>query len=268
VTSPSASSASFADRLGPFDLDEGDGTLYRQIADLLAAAIADGRLLPGDRLPAERDLGPDLGVSRDTVRQALAELQRRGLVNRTVGRTGGTFVAEPKLYRDLTHFSGLADDLRGQNITDGARVLSARARSATPTIASALSIPPGTEVYEINRVRYADGRAVALELTTYAAHRYPGLLAHDLAGSLHDVLRTHYGEVPKRAVEYLEAILAGPQESEALEVEPGAPLMYIERIAYAADGTPVEFGRDIYRGDRTRMVVWGDEKDPRRSATR
>ncbi|WP_327089174.1 GntR family transcriptional regulator [Nonomuraea sp. NBC_01738] len=243
--------------IGPIDLDEERGALYTQIVDAVVAAMAEGRLVPGDRLPAERDLAIELGVSRDTLRQALRELQRHGHVVRTVGRGGGTFVAEPKVRRNLSRYSGLADELREQDIKAAARVLSARGRSASPAIAAALGVQPGEPVHEIVRVRLADDRPMALEHTYYAQALFPGLLDHPLDGSIYELLRSIYGETPVRAVEYLEPILAGPDEARALGIEEGAPLMYVERIAYDAADRPVEFGRDVYRGDRTRMVVWG-----------
>ncbi|HTQ93435.1 MAG TPA: GntR family transcriptional regulator, partial [Streptosporangiaceae bacterium] len=74
----------------------------RQIEDWLAGQIATGALVPGDRLPTEHDLAGWFGVSRMTLRHALAELARRGLVTKTVGRHGGTVVAAAKLEQDLT----------------------------------------------------------------------------------------------------------------------------------------------------------------------
>ncbi|MFI6320483.1 GntR family transcriptional regulator [Nonomuraea sp. NPDC050556] len=245
----------FVERIGPLELDEDGGPLYMQIAEAIAAAIADGRLATGDRLPAERDLAVELEVSRDTVRQSLGELQRHGRLVRTVGRSGGTFVAEPKVSRDLSRYAGLADQLREQSIQGGARVLSARERAASPAIAAALEVGAGERVYEIVRVRLANGKPVALEHTYYAVGRLPGLIDHPLDGSLDELVRTHYGQDPVRAIEYLEPILAGPEEVAALEVEEGAPLMFVERIAFTSDGSPLEFGRDVFRGDRTRMVV-------------
>jgi hypothetical protein len=79
----------------PPEILRGSGaTVYGQIEDWLAEAIGAGRLAPGERMPSEQDLAAWFGVSRMTLRQALAKLARRGLVTRTVGRRGGTFVAE------------------------------------------------------------------------------------------------------------------------------------------------------------------------------
>jgi GntR family transcriptional regulator len=76
--------------------------VHAQIEDWLAELSSVGRLAPGDRMPTEQDLAAWLEVSRMTLRHALANLARRGLVTRTVGRRGGTFVAESKLEQDLT----------------------------------------------------------------------------------------------------------------------------------------------------------------------
>ena len=81
----------------PFDLvlERGSKPLHVTIAEQLAAAIASGALAAGTRLPPERHLAESLGVSRMTVRQALGDLERDGLLRRVVGRAGGTFVSEP-----------------------------------------------------------------------------------------------------------------------------------------------------------------------------
>ena len=84
-----------------------DAPAHASIADGLAEAIGSGELAPGERLPPERELAARLGVSRMTLRQALGSLERRGLMARRVGRLGGTFVAEPKIERDLTALAGL-----------------------------------------------------------------------------------------------------------------------------------------------------------------
>src|SRR5712691_13011960 len=107
-------------------------TVHAQIEDWLAGQIATGALAPGDRLPAEQDLAGWFGVSRMTLRHALGELARRGLVTRAVGRTGGTFVAEPKLEQDLTTLAGFSEQLRRHGMVAGARVLAASDRRAGP----------------------------------------------------------------------------------------------------------------------------------------
>jgi GntR family transcriptional regulator len=234
-------------------------TVHAQIEDWLAGEIATGALGPGDRLPAEHDLAAWFGVSRMTLRHALAELAKRGLVTKTVGRHGGTFVAAPKLEQDLTTLAGFSEQLRRHGMVAGARVLTALSRPAGPAAGTALQIGPGDPVYEVRRIRLADGRPIVLERSVFPAGRFPGMLDSRLDGSLYELLEVRYGLRPHRARESLEPVTAGVREAEALEVAVGAPLMLVERTAYARSGEPLEYAHDLFRGDRTRVVVWTSE---------
>ncbi|HEY2638563.1 MAG TPA: GntR family transcriptional regulator [Streptosporangiaceae bacterium] len=254
VTEPAA-----LPRQPPMIIKQPGVTAHAQIEDWLADAIAAGQLSPGDRLPTEHDLAAWLGVSRMTLRHALGELAQRGLVTRTVGRGGGTFVAEPKLEQDLTTLAGFSEQLRRYGKVAGARVLAAALIPASPAAASALGLQPGEQVHDVRRIRLADGRPIVIEHSQFPAELFPGLLDCRLDGSLYDLLAENYGLRPHRARESLEPVVAGVREAEALDVDEGAPLMLVERTAYARAGQPLEFARDLFRGDRTKVVVWTSE---------
>ena len=135
-------------------------------------------------------------------------------------------------------------------------MLSARSRAAGPAAGAALRLGEDDPVYEVRRIRLGDGRPIALERSLFPAARFPGMLEFRLDGSLYELLETRYGLRPHRARESLEPVTAGVREAEALDVAEGAPLMQVERTAYARSGEPLEFARDLFRGDRTRVVVW------------
>jgi len=236
-------------------LDRAGPPAYAQIEDRLAEAIAAGHLRSGDRLPPERELAERLGVSRMTLRQALETLQRRGLLTRTVGRRGGTFVAEPKIERDLTALAGLSQQLQRQGHQAGATVLSATTGACGARTAEALGLTVGDEVFEVVRLRLSDGQPLALERSLFPAPRFPGLLEHPLEGSLYELLKARYADGPVRAVERLEPVIADAREAEVLAVRPGAPLLLVERTAFDAGDVAIEWARDLFRGDRIRVVV-------------
>ena len=236
-------------------LDRTGPPAYAQIEERLAEAVAGGSLNPGDRLPPERELAGQLGVSRMTLRQALDSLERRGLLQRSVGRRGGTFVSEPKIERRLDEVAGLTRQLRRQGHRAGARVLSARTVEAASPAAEALRLSPGSPALEVVRVRLSDGEPLALERSLFPAERFPDLLESHLEGSLYELLEERYGQGPARTIERLEPVVAGRFEAKALAVRPGAPLLMVERTAYNSAGEPVEWARDVFRGDRTRVVV-------------
>jgi GntR family transcriptional regulator len=225
-----------------------------QIEEQLAARIESGALAAGERLPPERALAEGLAVSRMTVRQALASLAARGLVERGVGR--GTFVrCGPRVFHDMARVSGFTEEAARQGLAAGARIVATSERRAPAHVAGALGIGPGAAALRIERVRLAGDEPVATEDTWLPAERFPGLLDEDLGGSLYTLMRTRYDLAPVSATERFEPVAALAYEAGALEVEEGTPLMLIERIAYAADGTPIEFARDRHRADRTQFVT-------------
>jgi GntR family transcriptional regulator len=212
----------------------------------LAGRIASGALLPGPRLPPERELAEVHGVSRMTVRQALGALADRGLIERGVGR--GTFVADPRVDHDLSRVAGFSDALRRQGLEPGARVRSVR-------LVGDARAPLRGAAWRIRRLRTGDGVPLALEDSWVPADLVPDLDRHDLTGSLYALLRAAYGLEPERATEALEPAVAGETEARLLRIPVGSPLMVVERVAYAAGDRPLEVARDVFRGDRARFVA-------------
>jgi GntR family transcriptional regulator len=213
--------------------------------------------LPEDgRLPTEREMAVQLGVSRTVVRQVLDDLEREGLIVRRRGRTGGTFAAPSRINLDFSYLAGIPSYLRAQGFSAGTLVVSARMVPAEPATVAALGLQPGDGIYDIVRVRLANGVRISLEHARFPVSLFPDLLTNPLDDSLYAVLASKYGRTPSKAVERLEAVLAHEQEAEALGVRVGAPLMAIDRVTYGEDGTPLEHANDVFRGDRTRVIAW------------
>lgn len=217
--------------------------------------IAAGSLQPGQRLGAERELAEHYGVSRSTLRAALDALESTGAIRRQLGRSGGIFVAERKVERDLTSLAGLPSYLRRQGFTAGARVLATATLEADAELAEALALEPGALVYEIARVRLADGEPISLERAVFPAERFPELLDQPLGGSLYELLESTYGLRPGEAEERIEVVGATSTEARVLGVQRGAPLVSVVRIATDGEGRRFERSHDLFRGDRVRIVV-------------
>jgi GntR family transcriptional regulator len=243
-----------------FTVERGEQPLHLAIAEQLTAAITAGELAPGARLPPERELAASLGVSRMTVRQALGDLERDGLLRRVVGRAGGTFVLE----RDHTDDGGrlaasasrrsLSVELRRQGGASAVEPISAVIEPAGKRAAAALDVKRSDPVVVITRLRLAGGKPLAVERSSLPAVLFPDIEEMDLGGSLADLMEA-FGRRPVRSLERLEVTEARPADVRTLGVRRDAPLLLLERIRYAADGTPVEFARDRYRPDRTRIVM-------------
>ena len=108
---------------------------------------------------------------------------------------------------------------------------------------------------EIVRVRLADQTPISLERALFPAERFPGLLDRSLAGSLYELLESHYALAPGEAEERIEVVAAGAAEARLLGLRRGAPLLAVERTAWDVDGRAFEYSHDLFRADRARIVV-------------
>lgn len=239
-----------------FEVVRGQGPLHAQIASLISGAIADGRLAPGYRLPPERELAVLFKVNRLTVRQALGGLEQKHLITRRTGRNGGTFVADPVLDYDLARFAGFTALARRAGRVASASVLGAIEEEADLATAEALRLEPGDKVAVVDRLRLADGVPILVEHSAFPSARFPGLLAEDLTGSIYQLLVDRYDTRPMRAVEQVEPVAADATTASLLDVPRGRPLLAVTRVALDVAGAPVEYARDVMRGDRARAVTW------------
>jgi DNA-binding GntR family transcriptional regulator len=133
--------------------------LYHQMATQIEAAIRSGELEPGDRLPNEIELAEQLQVSRPTLRRAIEELVRRGLLVRKRGF--GTQVVQPRNER-RGELSSLFDSLKTRGHNPETKVLRREITPATPQVAEALRISVETPVVAIERLRLSDGEPLAV----------------------------------------------------------------------------------------------------------
>jgi GntR family transcriptional regulator len=232
-----------------------DGRSPDEVRRVLTERIATGHLRPGQRLGAERALAADLGVSRATLRQALAVLADSGVVRRVPGRGGGTFVSRDKIERDTSRVVGVPALLRSQGVVAGTRVISAGLSAAEEPVARALGLRSGDLVVDLNRIRLADGSPIVVEHARFPADRFLGLLELPLGGSVYELLEAHFGTRPAEAVEQIEVVTASADEAQVLDVAAGSPLLAITRTTSDSDGAPIEFSQDLFRGDRIRIVV-------------
>lgn len=232
-----------------------DQPAHTRIAAWLESLINSRALLPGDKLPAEVEAAAALGVSRMTLRQALGAIEAKGLIRRSRGRFGGSFVAAPRLDFDHTGLPGFTEQLRRLDMTAGALVVSASETVPSAEVRDALRLSRSARVFEIIRVRSANGEPVLLEETYLPADLFPGLLAADLTGSVYALLSRDYLTELAMADEHIEATPATPLRARQLDVSPGDPLLLVTRTGFGNNGAAVEFSHDYFRADRSRIRV-------------
>lgn len=223
--------------------------LYLQLKNALVADIGAGHYKPHERLLSERELGEKFKVSRMTVRQALTEMIREGILYTQVGK--GTYVSEAKIKQELQALTGFSQDMAMRGTVASGRVLEARVIPATLTLAAIFSVPMNTEIVLLSRLRLSDGIPLAIE-EAYILHQVcPGILDHDFSKeSLYNVFATRYNTILVRAEQTMEASLVAPEEAELLQITSPSPVLRIERLSYNEQNTLIEYVKSAYRGDR------------------
>jgi DNA-binding GntR family transcriptional regulator len=203
-------------------------------------------LRPGDAIESDAELTALFNVSRMTVRQAAQRLADEGLIYRVPGV--GTFVAEPKVHRDIARLRSFTEEMDRRGAVAGSRILAAELRTGTPDEVAALHLPPASKVVHVRRLRLADGKPIAIE-DAVLPMSCSSVLDEDLEhSSLHDALRA-LGEEPASAAGTLVAVNAGAEDAELLAVAPGTALLVEERLIVNQNGHPLEKTQTRYAGD-------------------
>jgi GntR family transcriptional regulator len=228
--------------------------LYRQIEEALRARIRSGELRPSAQVPTEPELMVEYGVSRATVRQALAGLIAEGLLE--IRRGLGTYVTAPRFEHTIGGFYSFSREIERHGLQPGTNVLDIRTMPAVDVVAESLGVPAGTKVVALRRLRLAGPDPLVVETSHLPATRFPGLETVDFSQvRLYDTLMNRYGCRPTRARETFEPILLTADEAALLDQRRGEPALRVDRIAYDQDDIPIEFCRSTVRGDRYRYSV-------------
>ncbi len=227
--------------------------LYVQIYEQLCQLLEQGDLQPGDMVPPELDLVKQFGVSRITVRRAIAELVRERRLIRYAGK--GTFVAQPKIERELVDVASFSTRMQAVGRHAGARVLEIKTIPATARLSSELAVPPKSPILSLVRLRFTDDEPSALETSFLSLDRCPDLDKADLNNkSLYHILETTYNLRPVQSHKTLEITTASLSEAHHLQITQGAPLFLLRATVFGADG-PFEYNKNLLRGDRFRFKV-------------
>lgn len=222
---------------------------YQQLADLLRREI--GEQEAGNevyQLASENELAEHHGITRATVRHALDVLERDGWIYREKGV--GSFAAIRRVEHELTQLVSTTEDMcrRGWSLTT--QLVSLEQIPSASYVARAVEVPDGTRVYKLCRLRLVDDEPLSLQTAYLPFEMCPNLEENDLTSSLYGLLETRYGMRLWTGKETLRARCATPYEADLLRIKEDAPVMYMERTTYAANGVAVEYLEAVWRGDR------------------
>jgi GntR family transcriptional regulator len=227
--------------------------LYVQIQEYIAEKILKGELNPESRIPSERELSQELGVSRMTVRRSLTELVNEGLLERRHG--AGTFVAKPKVTYAAAELLDYAAAIRSRGLFVARQLLEFSEVPASRRLAERLQVEIGHPLYHVILLYTANRVPVVLERTFLSCERCPDLQEYDLEKtSICDLLREGLEMQLSCADQVIEAVVASGPTALQLRVEEGFPLLMITRtVRRVDDDLPVQFSQDLLRGDYARV---------------
>ncbi len=233
-------------------LGETGGPRYVQLRQRLERGIESGVLPPNSSLPPEREIAEITELSRVTVRKAIQELVREGLVEQRQG--SGSFIREPfsRMEQSLSHLTSFTEDMAQRGMETTSRWLERGVFLATPVEIRGLDLEDDAEVARIYRLREAGGRPMALERASLPLDILPNPL--DVTTSLYEVLNVR-GQRPAHAVQKISAINLAAREAELLGVAEGSAGLSIERTSFLANGRVAELTRSLYRGDAYDFVA-------------
>lgn len=227
---------------------------YEEIADGLRRAIDAEEYPVGARLPSESELAARYGVSRGTVRQAVATLTSEGMIGSRQGAR--RVVLAGRRSQSFTELRSFAQWARSMGHTATGHVLAGERRPATAEDAGRLHLAEGADVLHVLRVRSLDGERVLLERTVYADWIAPDVERLDPdCESVTQRLYETTGLVFSYGEHLIDAVAAGTADAEHLGVRRGSPLLRVRRVTTTRTGRPVEWSDDRYRSDAVNFSI-------------
>jgi GntR family transcriptional regulator len=220
--------------------------LYQQIKALLLESLQSGEWRPGAPIPSEMELAARYQVSQGTVRKAVDELATENLLIRHQGK--GTFVASHHSEAWQYRFFSLVPD-SGKKVPLKSHFLSCKSIKSPSKITQLLKLPTNEQVIQIDRVQNMGGQFAVFEQIWLPKTRFSGMSLDRLEswpGPLYAFYESEFATHMVRAEEKIKAIAAEATIAAHLKMDPGSPLLLVERVSYTYGNKPVELRRAHY----------------------
>lgn len=222
--------------------------LYARLRDEIRSAILDGKLRAHDRLPSENELSMAHGVSRITVRQALGDLQKEGLIVRLQGK--GAFVSHPRASQSLNRLEGLGEALSDDGQAVNSKRLSMKRLRGRSDVCSQLELPPASEVYQLMTLRYLDREPLSVNCSYYPLPLGERMARLDLSGrDVIEAIESDLGLKVAQAQLEISAAAMPRREARWLHAVEGEPALLVHRVLYDELKHPMQIETATYRSD-------------------
>lgn len=242
----------------PFALPDDPATgfwpLWRRVEHGIEAAVAGGRLRPGDRLPSEHQLARDFGAHRHTVRRAIESLTSKGVV---VTRRGlGTFVAESSIPYAIGPRSRFTENMRAVGRVPAVRILRSETLDAGAEAARWLALETGEPVVMLELLRTGDQVPIVLARHWIPARRFPDF--GERFARLESITQTFasYDVVGYwRQATRISARPPAAREARALALAESVPVLGWSSLNVDVDGRPINLDESVFAAARVDIVL-------------
>ncbi|MFB7155555.1 GntR family transcriptional regulator [Lysinibacillus sp. NPDC056232] len=229
--------------------------LYYQLKELILNDIKNGTLKVGDAIPIEKELSAIYGISRTTVRQAVAELVQEGWLYRV--KSKGTFVKAPKIEQSFIQALGsFNDQIRDLGMSPSTEVVELEVIDVPGFVSDKLNIPLGSKVIYLHRRRFADNEPIVMVKTYLPYDKCKFVLEKDFVKeSLYPILGESIETQISKIRRYIEAVESEKYDFDYLNMEKGKAIQKFISIGFNYRDEPIEYSIARYRGDKNSFEI-------------
>ena len=233
--------------------------LYYQLKNIIREKIELNEWKPREKILSLPEMSRYHKISQMTVRHSITELSEEGLIYSIRGK--GTFVAKPKIERDLSSLTYFTEHIKKTGLNILTKLIRSEKSEAPQDVADALMIPMGTPVIQVHRLREIDDEPFYIEMCYFPYEPCKSLLEKDLSQhSLHFLIENHLGYSIDHAIMSIEAIGANGYQSKFIKVKKGTPLLLIKQTTYLIDDQPIQFVEAASRSDKFKYSLMRRKK--------
>jgi GntR family transcriptional regulator len=227
---------------------------YQQIVDRVRALVKSNTVREGEVFHSEGEVASALGVSKMPVRQAFLKLRSEGLLVIEKGRR--PVIGSGRVPWNFQQLRGFTEEMKRRGLVPSAKLLSLETVTADAAIAQALELRIDEPIFSLQRLRYVNGKPVALVISYLPTVLFPDLAEQDLnKSSLYHLFEKVYGRKLNWAEEEIGASAATEEQALMLETSPGKPLLFVQETTYDMRRTAIEHSHSWLRADRYTATV-------------
>lgn len=222
--------------------------VYIKIHDQIKKEIEEGKWQVGDRLPSERELSETFDVSRMTLRQAIQTLADEGILERKIG--SGTYVARKKVQETMLGTTSFSNIIRSQGRVPSSETISYFVTKPSSSEMEKLKVDKNTDILKMERIRFADDIPICFEVASIPYHFISGFDKSEITTSFYKVIADQGHRIIGKSSQTISALVASEKIAHYLDIRKGDAILRLRQISYFADGTPFEYVRSQYAGER------------------